>query len=436
MMSETETAASQSALSGTASAPHDLTSGPHDLTSSATVSGTINPPEKWTDTLLNLDVDAYVWTQRRKFILHIVAFILAPTLLAAGYVGWYATPRYVSEFQILYHASQKVGGLMGGASAGGLLSSLMGSGSEVDMTRVISAYLASKAVIDAVQPKVDLKGLYSRPEIDWLDRLSPDAPSDKLQDYFNKRVSVHEENGGFITVNVEGFTPESAQSLARALADAVDAMVSRMNNRPKDDMVAFTKTEMERTEKALVEATNAVTTYRERHSDYDLTKSVGQLTGIVGGLQSQLADTLSQLQFSKALLGANAPQISVLNARIAALSGQIKAEHDRLASSGLASTEHESNVPYSKVMAEYESLLQAQEFARQLFLTSRQAYEGARADAARKDAYVVSFVPPNLPDRPTSPSAIHYISTAFFASLVLYAIASILIGLVRDQTGI
>ena len=87
-------------------------------------------------------------------------------------------------------------------------------------------------------------------------------------------------------------------------------------------------------------------------------------------------------------------------------------------------------------MAGYERLLHVQDFARQLMMSSRQAYEAAREDAARKDAYIVSFVPPNMPDRSTSPHFSTYIWTTFFASLTAYAVGSIMIGLVRDQTGI
>jgi capsular polysaccharide transport system permease protein len=404
-----------------------------DLTAAPNTAAAAHKPDKWTDTLLNLNVDDYIWAQRKKFLLHLFVFILAPTILSAIYVGFYATPRYVSEFQILYHPGEKSSALPSTGS-GGLLSSLLGSSSSVDMTRVIDAYLSSKAVVAAVEPNVGLKKMYSAPNIDWLDRLSPDAPADKLQAYFKKRVSVYEENGGFILVDVEAFTASDAHNLALALIQSVDELVSDMYDRPKRESVEFNRGEVQRNEKELVDATQAVTTFREKHSDYDFSKSVGQLSGVVGGLQSQLADIMSQLQSVHSLMGANAPQVSVLNARIDALRGQIKVERDKLASSGRPDGDV-GGAPYSQVMATYESLLQAQDFARQLYLASRQSYESARENAARKDAYIVSFVPPSMPDRATAPNASTHIWTTFFACLTLYAVGSILIGLVRDQTG-
>ena len=390
-------------------------------------------PDRWTDTLLNLNVEDYIWRQRRKVLTHLSVFILLPTLISALYVGWYATPRFVSEFQILYHNNQK-GAALAGAASGGLLSSIIGSSSTVDMTRVISSYLTSKAIIADIDPQVGVKSMFSRDGIDWLDKLPANAPADKVQDYFKKRVGVYEENGGFIRVEVEAFSPLDAQKLAGALTQSVEKMVSEMYDRPKLDTVEFARKEMQRSETELNDATDAVTRFRELHADYDFSKSVGLLSGVVGGLQTQLADALSAAPSAKTLMGGNAPQVAVLNARIDALRGQIQAEREKLASSR-PKEGATANAPYSEVMAGYERLLHAQDFARTLLMSSRQAYEAAREDAARKDAYIVSFVPPNLPDRSTAPQLSTYVWTTFFASLTAYAVGSIMIGLVRDQTG-
>ena len=393
-------------------------------------------PERWTDTLLNLNVEAYIWRQRRRVLTHLFVFIMLPTLISALYVGWYATPRFVSEFQILYHNNQK-GAALAGAASGGLLSSIIGGSSTVDMTRVISSYLTSKAIISEIDPKVGVKTMFSRAGVDWLDRLAADAPMDKLQDYLKKRVAVYEENGGFIRVEVEAFSAAEAYNLAGALTQSVEKMVAEMYDRPKFETVEFARKELQRSETELNDATEAVTRFRELHADYDFSKSVGLLSGVVGGLQTQLADALSQIQSARTLMGSSAPQIAVLNARIDALRGQIQAEREKLASSKPKDgTTTAANAPYSEVMAGYERLLHVQDFARQLMMSSRQAYEAAREDAARKDAYIVSFVPPNMPDRSTSPHFSTYIWTTFFASLTAYAVGSIMIGLVRDQTGI
>ena len=59
----------------------------------------------------------------------------------------------------------------------------------------------------------------------------------------------------------------------------------------------------------------------------------------------------------------------------------------------------------------------------------------ARADAAKKQSYLVDFVAPSLPSAPDRGFYITYLGYAFFGTLVLYAIGSLLAGAFRDQAG-
>ena len=70
------------------------------------------------------------------------------------------------------------------------------------------------------------------------------------------------------------------------------------------------------------------------------------------------------------------------------------------------------------------------------YVAGKQAYYLAQADAARKQAYAVSFVPPNLPQYATVPDPVRYISTTFLVSLMVYVIGSLLVGAFRDQAGL
>jgi capsule polysaccharide export protein KpsE/RkpR len=76
-----------------------------------------------------------------------------------------------------------------------------------------------------------------------------------------------------------------------------------------------------------------------------------------------------------------------------------------------------------------------QEFAKEAYLAAQQGVAVARADAARKLNYLVDFVAPSRPDRPTRWFAITYVATAFLGSLFLYAVGSLIIGALRDQAG-
>jgi capsular polysaccharide transport system permease protein len=400
------------------------------------------------DEALHLNAVSLMRNQRKKFLLKIFVFVVLPTLLASYYTLVYSSPRYVSEFQIGYKSNDP----SNSGSSSGLLSgitSLIGGSSasaSMDMTQVFGSLIASQTMMERVEKKVDLRKMFSASSVDYLDRMPVNAPAEKFFSYFQRRVSVsEEETGGYVIVDVEAFTPEDARRFADAIIEVTESVVSEMNDRSKNDMVVFTRNEVRKYQETLSVATKDITDFREKYNDYNFSTTVGLLGGVVGTLQGQLASTKAELEQVRTFMGEEAPTVKVLTASVKALESQIQAEQNRLASTtpgaasttpGVASAAVGRKEPYSQVMARYLELQQAQDFARQSYVTAEQAYEQARLDAARKSAYVVTFVTPNLPEYPIEPSFIRYVSIVFGGSILLYLFGSVAVGMLKDQAGI
>jgi capsular polysaccharide transport system permease protein len=401
--------------------------------------------------LLKLDAVRLLRAQRNSFFLRVFFFVILPTLASVYYVYNYATPRYVSEFQVMYvptatHASSS-------SSASSLLGGLLGGNPTIDYNRAIGTYILSPAALDIADKKLGLRAQYSSSSIDWLDRMPANASDETFLNYFQRRVNYWEQTGGFVTVDVEGFSQKAAQDLANTLVAAADEMVAKINMRPLLDQVEFTRKEKENYRKALETASDAVTVFREEHNDYDFTAVVAGLDTIVSNLKLQLAQARSQLVYERKFLNSDAPTTQALQAQISAIEGQISAERNRLASpSGAgkstpaavpapssevqpsAPPTHDS-LPYSQVMAKYLDLVQAQEFALKSYVSAETAYEAARLAAATQPAYAVTFVPPNLPNYSTAPNPMHVIPSTFLIALFTYAVGSLLIAMARDHGG-
>jgi capsular polysaccharide transport system permease protein len=394
---------------------------------------------QWVAHTLHIDVDNMIARKRAAFFRRLALFIGLPTVFMGIYAGFIATPRYVSEFQIIYKSND-----VSTSTTSSALSSLMGTSGAPDMNRVLSTFLVSDAALRFADQKIGLREKFSDPKIDWWNRMPKDASQEKFLAYFQSRISVYEQTGGFLTVDVDGFDREGAKTFADTLIAAAAAMVNDITDLPRQDMLSYTYTEMKRYEDSLHQATNAITDYRNKYFDYDFSSTVSRLGDVVGNLQSQLAQARSDLTYTKTFLGEAAPTVMTLNSRIAALENQVKAEQNRLGSSNQLVAQNgvptkpttRAGEPYSKIVADYTELLQNQEFAKSAYVASKQAYEAARLEAAKKQGYVVSFVPPTLPQQSTEPDPARYIGTTFAASLILYVIGSLLIGLLRDQTGV
>lgn len=389
------------------------------------------PPVRWVEEVLKLE-DSEIKNKRRKgFLLRFALFVLLPTALSAVYVFWYATPRYVSEFQVAYQSNDPNN--VGNTSS--FLSSVIGTGA-TDMSRVLASYFSSSAVAEKVNKQLNLRNHYSNSKIDWLDRLAPDASSEQFLDYFNKRVSVHKEMGGYVTVDVEAFDSAYAQKIGKAMVSAASEMVAGMEQQAHEDAVAVAATELKRAEDRLRRTTADLAKFRDQHRDVNIEGSSNMLDSVVGGLESKLSKTYSDLTDARTFMAENSPTVVALKARIAALEKQIDVERRRLGSVKSGSGSAQTTTPYSQIIAAYSALNTEHTFATDSYVSAKKAYDLARAAAALKAAYLVNFVPPNLPQASTSPNALTDILSTFVLALFAYTAGSLLLGALRDQAGI
>ena len=113
---------------------------------------------------------------------------------------------------------------------------MIGSSAGLDMQRVISSYVTSSTLLEAVDHKLNLRHHYQNPNIDWFDRLSATASNEDFLAYFNRRVTVNVMTGGYDIIDVEAFDPKSAAQIAQAMADNIDSMVEKLTERARAAM--------------------------------------------------------------------------------------------------------------------------------------------------------------------------------------------------------
>ncbi len=408
--------------------PNDDESAPDRTLEPAVTPG----PAAWANAALALNFAEAARARRRSFLQRLALFVGLPTLLATAYVFLYATPRYVSEFQVTYQSFDQPPVSGGQSNAFAAIFGL--SNSTVDMSRVIASYLTSTDAMGKVDAAVNLRAHYSNHRIDWLDRLSPRASPEEFLAYFQKRVSVDALMGGYVIVDLEAFDPQTAHKAAEALAAASDEMVQALSIRALQDAVHVAEGELARTQDRLLKATLAVTNFRNQHNNFDPQVAATQLGTVIGALESQLSGYRAALESTRGVLNEEAPAVKALRAQIRATEQQIAVEESRLATTqqphGSARTE-----PYSQTVADFVALTEEQQFATDEYTSAKQAVDAARANATSKKQYVNTFVSPNVPQQSTSPDPFHVIAETFFGAILVYLIGSLLVGAFRDQAG-
>ena len=366
--------------------------------------------------------------RRRRFLLRLAVFVGLPTLATAGYFLLFASPRYVAELQLTYQTYQPVQSL-----SAGLVQSVAGTSqsNSVDLGAIIYQYVRSAALLRQLDGTLGLRAAFSSPDVDWMSRMSPHASQAAFLRVFRRRVSVSEGLGGYLTIDVEAAGPKPALDLAEAVARACDRMVGEMSARARRDELDFAAAEVARQEERVRQARGALAAYQDLHRDLDPARMAGQLGAIVGTLESDLAVARTQLAQSVPFLSPGSPVIVQIRTRIASLEDQLRREQGRLAGpAGSGAT------PYSQTLAEYARLQLDEEFARTAYTSAEQGLGVARADAARKQDYLIDFVPPVLPDQPSLDTPLTVTLSVFLGTLLGMAAISLVAGALRDQAGV
>jgi capsular polysaccharide transport system permease protein len=365
--------------------------------------------------------------RRRNFFLRLGCFVGLPTLAALLYVFLWATPRYVTEFEVTYQLYQPQQSL----ATGGLLSNIMSSsqGGTVDYGTLLYEYIRSPALLTKLDSQLNLRQYYSSDKVDYPSRLNPAASGETFLEYYLWHiVSVSEGLGGYITIDVTAFDPEFALTLATAITQASDEMIDNLTARARHDEVRFAEEELAREQDNERSARLALTAFQNLHGELAPQTVATQLGQIAGGLEGQLATARTELSDAQGFLLPGSPQVVQLKSKIAALEKQLLDQRQRLANTN-------SGTPFSKILDEYSALQLNEQFAASAVQSAQQGLVVARTDAARKENYLVDFVSPYAPDTATIWFPIDITLTVFLGSLLTYAIGSLLMGAFRDQAG-
>jgi len=355
----------------------------------------------------------------RNLVIQALLFVALPTLLGALYFGLIATPRYVSEAKAKIEKSR-------GIATESLFSSVLGGSSGSGYVEVLKEYILSQQMVSDLSRLMDLRATFGVPEADWLSRADDDATAEEFLDYFRDRVHVSVDNrSGVLTLEVEAFTPAEAQLIGKNIMGLSEDLVNRMSKDTRDDAVENAKRDLQAAEERLTDLRLRMAELRTRTGQVDPGRSAAAMDDVVAGLQVELSKAEAELTNLLTYMRPDAPQVVALRARAGALQKQVEAEQRRVAAAGKGAV--------TQSLSEYEALRIEAEFAQEAYVATAANLEAARAEARRKQMYLVAFVQPNLPDEATRPDPVMGTLTVFCIALLSFGIVRLVVTALREN---
>lgn len=348
--------------------------------------------------------------------------VLAPTMLAIAYFGFFASDVYVSESRYVVRSPEKP------QKAGlGMLLGSAGFGAANEEVRAAQGFIESRDALRAINSDEFARQAWSKDSVSVFDRFDPlgwSGSFEELYQFYGGKVdAAYDAETGITVLTVRAFSADEAKTINSRLLQNAEKLVNQLNERGRNDLVRFAEQEVAEAKKQAAEAAQNLAAYRNRKGVIDPERQATVQLQMISKLQDELIGARMQLlQLTRA--ASQNPQIPLLKVRIAGLEQAIKQELGQVAG---------GDGSLSAAAAEYQRLQVQREFADQQLGLSLAALQDARNESRRQGAYVERVAQPSLPDEPLEPRRIRGILATLIVGLVAWGILTMLVAGVREH---
>lgn len=366
---------------------------------------------------------------RRKkingWLLNLFFLLIAPAI-AAVYLYGIATDMYKVDTVLMIKAPL-TGSNMGGAGA---MTTMLGSQTST-MTRAIDEsfavveYITSREAFRELQEKVNFAEHFKNPDADYFSRLEPDADFEAAYSYYTDHIDVrYDDVTGQIILTTYGFEAETAADIAQAVIELSENVVNSFNQRSERDFLAHVEDQVDKAKTELRRVEEEVTQFRLTERLIDPSSDSSARESIITQLLTQSASIQAEITNLASRGISSEQQIQPLRNRLAAIEEQVTRERSSLTG---------ENSPLAPVLARYQFLIVEQTIAQQQYTAALNNLSNAQFQAGAQKLYVLTVVPPRLPEQAQLPARQWNMFLTFLFSLFGLIVLRVIIASVRDH---
>jgi capsular polysaccharide transport system permease protein len=362
-----------------------------------------------------------------------VAVVLVPVFAVMIYFAFIAADQLAAEArfavrQLEGDATDRAANTAGGSSGTSASSANFSFTATGQNAYIVTSYIRSRAIVDDLNTKVNLREIFRRPEADFWARLKRDASIDELTEYWNSMVATYiDAPSGIVTLQVRAFRADDALTLAKAVLELSEALVNRISDRARRDAMETSEKEVRRAYALTQAALADMGQFRNSAGIIDPVQAGTEIGKLLLPLLTEKIRLESELFVAGRDLDDSAPTIRAMKSRLETTERQIAELKNKLTSTdGRGQT-------LAASLTKFEELELQRQFAEKLYTLAQADLDRARLRAERQSVYLTVFVPPSLPEESRYPRRIAFPVLVFLALAVVWSIVAMIVASVEDH---
>ena len=323
------------------------------------------------------------------------------------------------------------------SGGGTLLSMISGPSTGLTETIGLADYIQSREFAKQLDERHHLRALYSKPRLDLLNWLWPNANDEALYQFFTKMTVITvDRDADIIEVDVRSFDPRSAQEIANSVRELATAFVGDLSRQMHEESVRSARADVVAAEADVQKARVAVAQFRTSAAVVDPAVNTASDMSRVTAMQAQLDSAKAALASLISYTRSDAPQVQQYKAQIASLEKQVAATQAQVAGDTVQVPRQPKIHTEAQKVTVYEILSVQRDYAEKRLVAAMAAYDSAISLADQRDRFVVTVVKPNLPSKSTVPNRPLDFLLVMLFGIASYAIITLTLAAIRDHRGI
>ena len=365
--------------------------------------------------------------RRRKLALLLTRlsfFVFIPTIIVGYYFMFMATQMFATNSEFVIQQADSTG-----SSAGGLGGMFQGTGMATQQDSItVQSYLASRAALVRLDEDHGFRAHFSAPEIDSVQRLTPDATSEALFELYQKRVKIsYDPTEGILRMEVIAATPEASQEFSESLIEYAEEQVDQLTRRLREDQMAGALASYQSAETRRSEALAEWLKIQESTDIIDPAATTGAIISQVSALESQRQQLQLSLAGKLSVSRPNQAQVDGLRAQITNLDtliNDLRSQMTFTSDGGNSIASDNTRLRLAEENYNFQTVLVQQALAQM---------EATQIEANRQVRYLSMGVEPVAPDEATYPRAFENTMLAFLIFSGIYLMISLTSSILREQ---